>query len=738
MQTSEAVSRASTTSGPQKAPMEAGRTLSRRDFLRVSAMAAAGAVIAACGGQTPQSGTGGAAATAGAGTADGATTVAGASGAPGATAAVDVTTGPLKASGNYKEAPALAELVKAGKLPPVSERLPKNPYVVPHAWVKPGKYGGTMTQVSDASWGMSHFMQESQYGYAPLRFLKDGLEVGPGLVESWESNPAATQWTLRIREGLKWSDGKPFTTADWMYWWEDIVLNEEHPDGPPEAVRNTNGTPAKITAPDAVTLVINLESPNPILPDYLANGVGWNNWFQPKHYLSQFHNKYNNKAGKDWVKQHDQMREWVQNPACPTMTGWKLKEFKEGQQTVWERNPFYWCVDKEGSQLPFIDTVYMLGVQDPEVRKLQIQGGKANYVHGAFIPLTLGDVQGLRQTRATHKMDIRLWDSGSGTGSLIFFNYDYHEPKLRALFHDPKFRQALSYAYNREQVRKSIYYNSGELTTGTLSPKGVNFNINAEGKQIYQQWRDSFAKYDPEKAKSMLDALGVKVGAGGKRTLPDGSPLQLSLDYHADTGREHIQKNELLVRDWQAIGIETKMNPVPPDSFDTAWKAGTLMSKTDWEVGDNTPLIYPGWVVPVQTDHWAPLHAQWYILRGTPKEKAEENVDPYKRQPPRVKADPGGPIDRLWKLLDQDRVEPDAMKRARLEWEIMKIHMTDGPFLMGVVANYPQVVMVHEDMRNVPLRDELAQHGWVNTWIHPTPAVYDPEAYYWEHPEQHT
>ncbi len=122
-QTSEVVSHASTTSGSQKASMEAGRSLSRRDFLRVSAMAAAGAVIAACGGQTPQSGTGGAttpgAAMAGAGTADGATTVAGAAGVPGATAAVDVTTGPLKASGNYREAPALAELVKAGKLPAV-------------------------------------------------------------------------------------------------------------------------------------------------------------------------------------------------------------------------------------------------------------------------------------------------------------------------------------------------------------------------------------------------------------------------------------------------------------------------------------------------------------------------------------------------------------------------------------------------------------------------------------------
>jgi peptide/nickel transport system substrate-binding protein len=413
-------------------------------------------------------------------------------------------------------------------------------------------------------------------------------------------------------------------------------------------------------------------------------------------------------------------------------------EYTAGQRSVWERNPYYWCVDKDGNQLPYIDKVVVTGVQDPEVRKLQILSGQVDYVHGAFLGLILADVQAIKGQQAQHKLETLLWDSGSGTGSIFFFNYDYAEPKTRELLRNPKFRQALSYAYNRENARKSIYFNSGEVTTGTLSPKGVNFNINDEGKQMFQQWRDSYVKYDPEQAKTMLDELGVKVGAGGKRTLPDGSPLEIFIDYQADAPREHVKKNELLVKDWQAIGLAARLNPVPPGGFEDQWKIGKLMSKSAWEVGDNSPMLYPGWVVPVSTEHWAPLHGQQYLLRGTPKEKEELDKDPYQRQPPRVEAEPGGPIDRLWKVFDQARVEADLMKRIQLEWEIMKIHIQEGPFLMGVVANYPQLVLHHQEMRNVPKREELAQNGWVNTWIHPTPAVYDPEAYYWENPEQHT
>jgi peptide/nickel transport system substrate-binding protein len=161
------------------------------------------------------------------------------------------------------------------------------------------------------------------------------------------------------------------------------------------------------------------------------------------------------------------------------------------------------------------------------------------------------------------------------------------------------------------------------------------------------------------------------------------------------------------------------------------------MTTTAWEVGDNMPLIYPGWVVPVSPEHWAPLHGRMFTLRGTPVETQQQDVDPWKRTPPRVAPEPGGTVDRLWKLYDRARVEVDAIARTRLEWEIFRIHVEEGPFLMGVVANWPRVTLAHKDLRNVPRREELPQGGWVNTWVHPTPAAYDPEAYYWENPDAH-
>jgi peptide/nickel transport system substrate-binding protein len=77
------------------------------------------------------------------------------------------------------------------------------------------------------------------------------------------------------------------------------------------------------------------------------------------------------------------------------------------------------------------------------------------------------------------------------------------------------------------------------------------------------------------------------------------------------------------------------------------------------------------------------------------------------------------------------------MKRDQLVWEMIKIHIDEGPFMMGTVANYPQVMVAKTDLRNVPRRDNLAQGGYVNPWIHPTPAVYDPECWYWADPSQH-
>jgi peptide/nickel transport system substrate-binding protein len=125
-------------------------------------------------------------------------------------------------------------------------------------------------------------------------------------------------------------------------------------------------------------------------------------------------------------------------------------------------------------------------------------------------------------------------------------------------------------------------------------------------------------------------------------------------------------------------------------------------------------------------------------VKGTPKETQELEKDPYDRTPPREPAEPGSPIDRIWKIYDQTKVTPDPMERHHLVWDMIKIHVTDGPFYSGTAANTPRVIAVNKGLRNVPQRDDLALKGFVNPWIHPTPAVYDSESWYWDNPAAHS
>jgi peptide/nickel transport system substrate-binding protein len=162
------------------------------------------------------------------------------------------------------------------------------------------------------------------------------------------------------------------------------------------------------------------------------------------------------------------------------------------------------------------------------------------------------------------------------------------------------------------------------------------------------------------------------------------------------------------------------------------------MAHSNWEVSDGPNLlVYPQWLVPMESSRWAPLEGEMYHARGTSEYTSEQDVDPYKRKPPRLMPDEHGPIRALWDLFDRAISEPDPMQRHRLAWKMCRVHIDEGPFFQGTVAGTPQVEVASVDMGNVPRRENLATGGYVNTWVHPTPAVYDPEAYFWRNPDQH-
>lgn len=711
--------------------MERRLRIGRRGFLRLAGLAAAGTTLAACGGS-------------------GGSTGGGSSLSAGGIQTVPIQrqdfryATPLTYRGRYREAPLLAQQVAAGKLPKVEERLPEVPYVVPNPWAVEGRYGGTMRWLcSDTTdWGTCHLVQESTYGHSPLRFLHDGQEIGPGLAESWSASADLTTWTFRFRRGLRWSDGHPWSVDDVLYWWEDEVMEPALGQVPPQEWRSGRGTPATPRKVDDTTLEMSYDSPTPLCADYAAawvkRGLG-PGWMDAKHYMSQFHIRYNRSLDADtWTTVYNQKMDWATNPDNPTMTGWRLKEYKQGEFAIFERNPYYWVIDRWGNQLPFIDTLVNTNNQDPQAMRIAMQQGKADLIDGFHVGITLSDVSTLVSTRSQNKLKITYWDSGSGTASLWFFNYDHQDESLRTLFRDKTFRQAMSLAYDRSRARKVIYFNEGEATTGTMSPKSIEFNT-GQGATVYRQWRDSFVDHDPARARQMLDAIGVRMGSGGWRTLPDGSPLEITLDYPANTTNEHITKNQLLAQDWQAIGINARANPVTPTAFASQWAAGQLQTTTAWEVSDGpNDLFYAPWLVPQENSRWAPLEGTWYSLQGTSRANVDASVDPWHRSPPNLAPDQGGVVQRLQAIYRQATVEPDFLKRIHYVWQLMRVHIQEGPFFSGTVANYPQVIAFHQDMGNVPLRDQLPLHGFTNTWALPQPATYEPESYFWRNPDQHS
>jgi len=695
----------------------------RREFLFLSATGIAGAVLAACGpAATP---------TAAPVSPTTAPVEAAATPTPIPTQAATATSVPTAAAAH--ESPVLAALVAAGTLPPLDQRLPKVPLTLsPLDGI--GKYGGRLREYWPGTGWNGHF-QESQYGHSALRWIDDGLGVAPGMCDTWSANADNSEWTVHVREGLKWSDGQPCTVDDILFWWEDLTqaTDPAHPDGVPDFGQDANGKLATFTKVDDYTLKIGYGTPSPLTAKRLAMWVNANigpRWIAPKHYLTQFHPKYNT-AIPDFKTFNTKAETWT-NPEMPVLNGWMLTKYEAGKAFTAERNPYYYAVDTDGNQLPYIDGQDWVSAGDRQVELLLVRQGSVDHNH--FNDFTLGDFATLMDAQDAGNYNFVQWDSGSGTAMMYFWNYDVKDDKMRALYRTPKFKQAMSFALDRPTVQKTIYYQTGILTTGTMSPKAFEFNFNAEAQAFGKKARDIYAAYDPAKAESLLDEIGCKKGADGKRTYPDGSKLEVRIDVQADANKECTDVMDIAKKNWEAVGLTIIINQVTPTAFGDQWEAGLLGFRTNWEVGDGPDhLLYPSWVVPNERERWAPLCGNLMRFAGTPTESIDVDKSPWDRKPARfIKTDKdyvGTPIEQIHKLYAQAIIEPDEVKRASLVWQMWQFHEDQGPFFIGTVANYPKPKIFSRKLTNYPTHDKLKLGGFDNPWIIPYPAVVNPETW---------
>jgi peptide/nickel transport system substrate-binding protein len=623
----------------------------------------------------------------------------------------------------YKEAPDLATQVAAGTLPPVEERLPDEPVVTVADYAEIGKYGGTLRS---ASWWPEVGNVQLYFAVeAPVKWKADLTGYEPGLVESYEWSEDGKTFTMNMRKGLKWSDGTPYTTADWKFWWEDFAKNPDQKLwGIPAYLRNADGTPITMEFPDDYTIV--WKSTDRALwvdPYFMAQGF-WEfakNFMKPAHYLKEYHPAYTT-SGKTWEDFANQDK-WWQTPGYPCLFAWCLTDLSEdGQNYTFTRNPYYWRVDGEGNQLPYIDAVNVEIVSDEQTRILNCSQGK--YDTAFRICGGPNEIPFLAENADSG--DYRFLENymnGAGAWPGYMVNQDYVEggknyendtpekaTEIRELLRNDKFRQALSIGFDRQRVVDVAWGGIADIRNYTLSPQSWHF-AGAQGQEVYNKWAQNYVDFDATAANALLDEIGMTKGADGFRTLPSGEPFEMVIDI-SDWGgslKVQVDASEEMKKQWETnLAIKVKINNLQgqPD-LDTRTNEGYYMLRGA-HISEIDILTYPDWLFPIVNRYYFPLEGRWFAKGGTTCVPAADKPYDCGLEP----TGPGKDLQDLYKKALQTNTEQG---RHEVVWEAIQVHIDHGPFVIGVAGDQPMPIIVKNYMRNI------LDFGVVGPWAPATP-----------------
>lgn len=623
----------------------------------------------------------------------------------------------------YNQAPMLDDM----DLPPVDERLPEVPFVI-DVVDSIGEYGGTWHDVT--WWGDAGNIEMALYE-PPVRWKPDytGYEAGL-LVDMPEWSNDGKTITFIFRKGLKWSDGEPFAVnKDLKFWWEDMALNEDYGSvNVPWWGFNEDGSPIDMEFLDEVTWVLHFDKPSYIMPYVLAQGFWeWHPMMKPAHFLKQYHPDYEGQAGDDGYVELDQMDRWFKTPGYPCLMPWCVEEYTAGESWLLARNPYYWKVDAEGNQLPYIDYIQVELVEDSEVRLLQVAQGRYDCVfryNGSAmdIPFLLENAE---------NNDFRLvpgWMNGAGGWPSIIVNQDYHtemeydpdaeDPKdveIRELLRTPEFLQGVSHAINRDRAIDVVWDGIGEAKNFTISPQSPHFTSSEEGMAIYEEWANAYADYDPDKAMELFDSIGfVDQDGDGLRDLPEsGESFTLILQVN-DWGSEKVNVDfgPVFEVNMEEVGVDVLIdNAVGTADGGTNRDHGLFMMATA-HASEMDLWTYPDWLFPVrgagEGTRGFPMQGLYYSSGGERGWKPEE----------------GSPAARLQEIYRQGLQEPDVQKRHELVWEAIDVYIEEGPFIIGVAGDQPEPVVCKNYFKNVP------EYGVLGPWAPGSPGNVSPEQFW--------
>lgn len=580
----------------------------------------------------------------------------------------------------YNEAPALAELVSHGKLPPVEQRLPADPVVI-EPLDEVGQYGGRIIAAEIQQGGETSFLP---YVNEPLvRWNRAGNAVIPNVARSWEVSEDARTFTFHLVEGIKWSDGEPLTVDDIMFWYEDLLMNEEFTPVIPTWL----ATLEYVKKVDDYTVEFHFSQPYLLFLEQIAFQSGGRPllmMIHPKHYLKQFHPNYVpadelqalvSQANYDsWVNLFQNKFDFRLNPEIPVIHGWVLQT--PGTRQVMVRNPYYWKVDTAGNQLPYIDEVVIDVVLDPETIAMKIVAGEINF---QFNRISLADLTLFRENESAGNYTVKLWDTTVGSSMALMPNLNHPDPYLNELFNNRDFRIALSYAIDREEINDFGYLGLAQPRQATVLEGSAYFEEDLPGL---------YADYDVKKANEILDSLGLdKRNRDGYRLRPDGEVLEFRiLCTDSSNYGPWVDIVDLVTGYWNDIGLKVDFDVVSGTLYTQRRGSGDF-DVMIWAWGRGLhPLIEPTFMFPYLRTTGAPEYSTWYTTRG------EAGIEP----PAEMKE--------IMALYDEYLVATDFDARHEIGKKIVRMS-AENIWSIGTVGVAPTPIIVHNKLRNVPERD---------------------------------
>lgn len=601
----------------------------------------------------------------------------------------------IQPAGDVKPNPATDPVKKdvdAGRLPPLDRRLPEKPMAI-GVREAIGTYGGT---INTYHFGADGGMLKMWLYDPPVRWKEDYTGFEPGLAEKWEFTDDGKTVTFTFRKGVKWSDGQPFTTADLVFWWEDLANVKDSGYSPPWWSRHKDGSTMQVKALNENQIQFIFKEPNWNVPYVLAQGFWeWDALMKPKHFLSKFHPKYNPEH-KDFVKLRE-MDDYIRTPGYPTLYGWVTTDYKAGERIVLERNPYYWKIDPQGNQLPYVDKIVSVELQDDQVAVLKALKGEFDLTVRRMHPKNISTLK-KNEDRGNYR--VVLWTNGAGGWPGMLVNQDYvGDAYIRDLLRNKKFRQALSLAIDRENVNEAVWSGMGVVQQGTVSKESWHFQDEA-GKNLFRQWQQSYAKYDPDAANKLLDEVGLnRKDAHGFRLRPDGKPFELWIDV-TDWGSRPVNAEtaSLLIKDFGNVGIKVQLKDVQDA------ETGPRFDSAEWmlsfaHAAEIDLWTYPDWVFTVRGNRAWPLQGRWYESGG---EKGEKPFD-------------GSPAQKLNELYHKGLGVKDIAARHPIVHEAVRLLLDEGPFYIGITGGIPEPVIARKTLKN------LAEVGVLGPWAPGTP-----------------